>query len=129
VILQTFQREHYAIQAAAGHDYAGFYERELSERKNIGYPPFRRLVRLEYRHVDSQAAETTPKSMADYLLSRTNKAGLVETDIIGPVSCFFSKINNLYRWQVILRGPDPASLLPTRFLDGWRVENDPPSLL
>jgi primosomal protein N' (replication factor Y) len=129
VILQTFQPEHYAIQAASGHDYANFYARELTERKRIGYPPFGRLVRLEYRHLDSQLAETTTKSMADYLLNRINKTGMVETDIIGPVPCFFAKINNLYRWQVILRGPDPATILPTRFLDGWRVEIDPPSLL
>jgi len=129
VILQTFQPDHYAIQAASSHDYAGFYERELSERKKIGYPPFGRLVRLEYRHLDSQLAETTTKSMADYLLNRINKTRMIETDMVGPVPCFFSKLNNLYRWQVILRGPDPASILPTRFLDGWRVEIDPPSLL
>ena len=129
VILQTFQPEHYAIQAAAGHDYAGFYLRELFEREKLGYPPFGRLVRLEYRHVDSKVAETTTDSMADYLQKRINKIGLVETDIVGPVPCFFAKINNLYRWQVILRGPEPASILPTRFLEGWRVEIDPISLL
>jgi primosomal protein N' (replication factor Y) len=129
VILQTFQPENYAIQAAAGHDYAGFYARELSERQKLGYPPFGRLVRMEYRHVDSQAAESTTKTMVDYLLARVNKTGRVKTDVLGPVPCFFAKINNLYRWQVILRGPDPASLLPTRFLEGWRVEIDPPGLL
>jgi len=129
VILQTFQPEHYAIQAASAHDYAGFYLRELSERKKIGYPPFGRLVRLEYRHLDSRTAETITKSMADYLKKCINKSGMVETDIVGPVPCFFAKINNLYRWQVILRGPEPASILPTRFLEGWRVEIDPPNLL
>ncbi|HCC78122.1 MAG: primosomal protein N' [Chloroflexi bacterium GWB2_49_20] len=129
VILQTFQPEHYAIQAAAGHDYAGFYARELSERQKLGYPPFGRLVRLEFRHLDSQVAESTTKTMADYLQTRVNKTGRVETDVLGPVPCFFAKMNNLYRWQVILRGPDPASLLPTRFLEGWRVEIDPPGLL
>ncbi|MFH2039347.1 MAG: primosomal protein N' [Chloroflexota bacterium] len=129
VILQTFQPEHYAIQAASAHDYAGFYLRELSERKKIGYPPFGRLVRLEYRHLDSRTAETTTESMADYLKKRIDKSGMVETEIVGPVPCFFAKINNLYRWQVILRGPEPASILPTRFLEGWRLEIDPPSLL
>lgn len=129
VILQTFQPGHYAIQAASGHDYSGFYARELSERKKIGYPPFGRLVRMEYRHLDSQIAEATTKRLADYLSNKINKTGKVETTIIGPVPCFFSKINNLFRWQVILRGPEPDTLLPTRFLEGWRVEIDPPSLL
>jgi len=129
VILQTFQPENYAIQAASSHDYEFFYARELSERKKIGYPPFGRLVRLEYRHYDTHLAETTTKNMADYLQNRINKTGMVETEIVGPVPCFYSKINDLYRWQVILRGSDPGVLLPTRFLDGWRVEIDPPSLL
>ena len=36
--MQTFMPDNYAIQAAAGHDYAGFYRRELAERRKLGYP-------------------------------------------------------------------------------------------
>lgn len=129
VILQTFQPEHYAIQAAAGHDYTSFYDRELSERQKLGYPPYGRLVRLEYRHINTQTAETNTRNMAEILQARVTKAGRVETDVMGPVPCFYAKQNDLYRWQVILRGPDPASILPTRFPEGWRVEIDPPDLL
>ena len=129
VILQTFQPDNYVIQTASGHDYASFYERELSERKKLSYPPFGRLVRLEYRHLNTQTAESTSRTMANVLLARVQKAGRVETDILGPVPCFYAKINDLYRWQLILRGPDPASILPTRFPEGWRVEIDPPGLL
>jgi primosomal protein N' (replication factor Y) len=129
VILQTYQPEHYAIQAAAKHDYAGFYTRELTERKKLGYPPFGRLVRLEFRHVNPQDAENAAHSMAEVLRTRVNKEGRVETDVIGPVPCFFAKFKDLYRWQVILRGPEPASLLPIRIPVGWRVEIDPPGLL
>jgi primosomal protein N' (replication factor Y) len=129
VILQTFQPEHYAIQAAAGHDYIGFYNRELTERKKLGYPPFGRLVRLEYRHLNTQTAESNTRNMVEILQARVAKAGRVETDVLGPVPCFYAKQNDLYRWQVILRGPDPASILPIRFPEGWRVEIDPPDLL
>jgi hypothetical protein len=38
-------------------------------------------------------------------------------------------VGGMYRWQVILRGPDPASLLHERSLGGWRVEVNPVSLL
>jgi primosomal protein N' (replication factor Y) len=51
------------------------------------------------------------------------------TEIIGPVPCFFSRQNALYRWQIILRGPDPVSVLRGRALEDWRVEVDPVSLL
>ncbi|MBI2331358.1 MAG: primosomal protein N' [Chloroflexi bacterium] len=47
VIMQTFAPENYALQFAAGHDVNGFYERELEYRRQLGYPPFARLVRLE----------------------------------------------------------------------------------
>ncbi|MGE5263055.1 MAG: primosomal protein N', partial [Acidobacteriota bacterium] len=46
VILQTYAPEHYAIQAASHHDYAAFYEREIAFRREQGYPPFNRLIRL-----------------------------------------------------------------------------------
>ena len=40
VILQTFQPEHYAIQAAARHDLEGFTRQELAYRRELGYPPY-----------------------------------------------------------------------------------------
>ena len=57
VVMQTFQPEHPIIQAASEHDYAGFYQQELKGRRTLGYPPFGRLVRLEYRHRENERAE------------------------------------------------------------------------
>ncbi len=54
VILQTFQPESYVIQAAAKHAYGQFYEQELDYRRKLGYPPFTNMVRLEFRHHDSE---------------------------------------------------------------------------
>ncbi|MHB1120347.1 MAG: replication restart helicase PriA, partial [Bellilinea sp.] len=129
VVLQTFQPENYAIQAAASHDYMGFYERELEERRRIGYPPFSRLVRLEYRHLESQKAQVAAQRMATQVESWLNDGAYTSTDIIGPVPCFFARINSYYRWQIILRGPDPAAVLRGKNLGEWRVEVDPQSLL
>jgi primosomal protein N' (replication factor Y) len=129
VVLQTFQPEHYAIQAASRHDYAGFYARELEERRKLGYPPFSRLARLEYRHFDAIKAEGEARAMARRLSADIQNENRKQTDLIGPVPCFFSKIAGLYRWQIVVRGPDPTSLLKIKFLQGWRVEVDPVSLL
>ena len=49
-VFQTFHPENYAIQAASLHDLEGFYTREIEFRKNTNYPPFTRLVRLEFKH-------------------------------------------------------------------------------
>jgi primosomal protein N' (replication factor Y) len=129
VVLQTFQPEHYAIQAASRHDYAGFYTRELDERRKLGYPPFSRLVRLEYRHYDPVKAEAEVRAMAARLLTDIQANKRIQTDLIGPVPCFFTKVSGWYRWQIVMRGPDPASLLRGKTLSGWRVEVDPVSLL
>jgi primosomal protein N' (replication factor Y) len=129
VVLQTFQPEHYAIQAASRHDYAGFYSRELEERRQLGYPPFSRLVRLEYRAFDPAKAESEARALAARLSKEIVEDGRVQTDLIGPVPCFFAKVAGWYRWQVVLRGPDPASLLRGKSLNNWRVEVDPVSLL
>jgi primosomal protein N' (replication factor Y) len=128
-VLQTFQPEHYAIQAASRHDYAGFYTRELDERRKLGYPPFSRLVRLEYRHYDPVKAEAEVRAMAARLLTDIQANKRIQTDLIGPVPCFFTKVSGWYRWQIVMRGPDPASLLRGKTLSGWRVEVDPVSLL
>lgn len=129
VVMQTFQPDHYAIQTAAGHDYAAFYEREIVHRRGLGYPPFGRLVRLEFRHTDNAEAEKAAKALAVRLSTDLIAESRIGTDLIGPVPCFFAKMNGIYRWQVILRGPDPVSLLRGRLPDGWRVEVDPVSLL
>jgi primosomal protein N' (replication factor Y) len=137
VVLQTFQPEHYVIQAAAGHDYMAFYAHELDYRGQLGYPPFSRLVRMEYRHVQATKAESEAREMAVKLAKWIESEDRRETTFIGPAPCFFSRLNGLYRWQIILRGPDPAGLLREKNIEGtilgaskgWRVEVDPLSLL
>ena len=129
VILQTFMPEHYAIQFAARHDVNGFYERELEYRKQLGYPPFARLARLEYRHADPAKAEEESQKMAGRLKIKIEAEARHQTELIGPVPCFFSKMDGSYRWQIIVRAPDPASLLRDLKLNDWRIEIDPISLL
>jgi len=129
VILQTFQPEHYVIQAAAGHDYEAFYCRELAYRRSLGYPPFAQLVRLEIRHRDAARAEATAQKLAQNIRDWISAEARQETEIIGPAPCFFARLGGDYRWQIVLRGPDPAALLRGRPLPDWHIEVNPPSLL
>jgi primosomal protein N' (replication factor Y) len=130
VILQTFKPEHYVIQAAARHDYAGFAENELVYRKEIGYPPFSKLVRLVYRHMGNEQAENEAQRMARYLRLQIKQQGMRATELIGPVPCFYARLQGYYRWQILLRGPNPAKMLiGDETLKEWRVETNPQSLL
>jgi primosomal protein N' (replication factor Y) len=129
VLLQTFQPDHYVLQAAARHDYDSFFKMEMENRRKLGYPPFGRMVRLEYRHAHADEAESAAQKMAAQLRSWIAVEERRATELIGPVPCFFSRVGGLYRWQIILRGPSPATLLRDRPLGNWRVEVEPVSLL
>ena len=129
VVMQTFQPENYAIQAATRHDYAGFYRQEINFRKRIGYPPFARLARLEYRGKDAEQVEEKARQLAALLQTWIEEGDFRATELVGPVPCYFSKMAGEFRWQILVRGPDPAAVLRGRSLGEWRVEIDPPSVL
>jgi primosomal protein N' (replication factor Y) len=129
VVLQTFNPAHYVIQHAAQHDYEGFYQKELVYRERMGYPPYTRLVRLETRDMNASVAEQRANALAEDLKLWMKQGNFTATRLIGPAPCFFHKINNYYRWQIILNGPAPAKVIQDHKLDGWMVEIDSPSLL
>ncbi len=129
VILQTYLPGHYAIQAASRHDFSGFLRQELAHRRRLGYPPFSRLARLELRDANPQRAEREAARMGRQVSAWLVEGDFRATSIIGPAPCFFSRQNGLYRWQIILRGPDPAAVLRGRDLGEWRAQIDPLSLL
>ncbi len=107
VILQTFQPDHYAIQAAAAYDTTAFYAKELAYRQTLGYPPFSRLIKLEFRHTDQKVVMQAAESAAAQLSSRINELKVRNTSLIGPVPCFYERRSGYYRWQVLVRGPNP----------------------
>jgi primosomal protein N' (replication factor Y) len=125
VVLQTFDPANQVIQSAAQHDVDAFYQYELEHRKRLGYPPFSRLVRLEYRHHDLAKAEEEAQRVAKKLSTLNHQL----ITMIGPVPCFFAKVGGYYRWQIVLRGSNPKEVFRNQKLNGWRVEVDPISLL
>ena len=129
VIVQSYNPEHYAIQAAARHDYAAFYRQELAYRRELGYPPFGRLVALRLADKNAQRCQAMATRLGRWLAGEIRRAG-IQVEMIGPVPCFFSRIGGKYRWQIVLRGPDPLPLLRDVALpQGWRVDVDPLNLL
>jgi primosomal protein N' (replication factor Y) len=129
VIVQTYNPDQYAVQAAARHDYAGFYERELVYRRQLGYPPFSRLVALRDSHDDATRCRAEGERLGRWLAAEIRRLGL-HADLIGPAPCFFSRVQGRYRWQIVVRAPDPTPLLRDVALPwGWRLDVDPTSLL
>lgn len=130
VIVQTYAPEHYAICAAARHDYGAFYARECAFRQRLGYPPFSRLARLVYS--DTHAAHCRQEAFVlfEILRDATQKHQIKDVHLIGPAPCFLSRLRGRWRWQVILRADDPHDLLKYVVLPpGWRLDIDPLDVL
>ncbi|HEY6073939.1 MAG TPA: hypothetical protein VIV15_11235, partial [Anaerolineales bacterium] len=87
------------------------------------------LARLEVRDADPARAELEARQMASRLLGWIDTEDRRATTLIGPAPCYFSRQAGLYRWQIIVRSPDPASLLRGRVPAHFRLEMDPQSLL
>jgi primosomal protein N' (replication factor Y) len=128
-VLQTYRPEHYALTRAAAHDYPGFAEEELKNRRRLGYPPFQKLARMVFNHPDESEARRKTEAMAETLRAHIVEQGRLETSLIGPAPCFFGKIRGRYRWQIVVRGPDPAALIDFPIPDGWQIDVDPVTLL
>jgi primosomal protein N' (replication factor Y) len=130
VIVQTYNPEHYAIVAASSHDYRAFYEREIAFRREQGYPPFNRLVRLLYSHGNAKRAQDESARLYRMLAARIAQRGIPALDLIGPAPSFFQRVRGEYRQQIILRGEHPHTLVTDLALPlGWRVDVDPVSVL
>ncbi|MFQ5472173.1 MAG: primosomal protein N', partial [Dehalococcoidia bacterium] len=130
VIIQTYTPDHYAVEAAAAHSYDALYDREIELRRSLGYPPFGRLVQLTFAHTGESYAQEQAAKMVHRLKSARDRLGVANLDILGPSPAFVPRIRGRWRWNVLLRGSDPAIVLRDEPLPvGWTADVDPVSLL
>jgi primosomal protein N' (replication factor Y) len=127
--MQTYAPDHYAIQAAARHDYEAFYRQEMAFRRKMGYPPFRRLARLLYTGAERTCRDATAR-MKERLTKEVVRRRLVDVRLIGPAPAFFSRLRGKHRWQILVLAPDPVALLRgVGFPPPWQVDVDPVDVL
>jgi primosomal protein N' (replication factor Y) (superfamily II helicase) len=95
VIVQTFQPDARPLALAANHDVPRFLADELTRRRELGYPPFRHLVRV----VASGPDERGPAALLEEL-----KAGLSD-DLLGPAPLL--RLRGRYRAQLVAKTGEP----------------------
>ena len=104
VYIQTFNKDHYAIKYASNNNYLGFYEEEMRIRKILKYPPYYYLCFIRISGKDEKNV---------YNESNKIKRSLDRniTDIIlGPSPSVLYKINNIYRYSIIIKYKDINSI-------------------
>jgi len=127
-ILQTYQPDHPAIQAAASGDRTAFYDAELVLRRRFGSPPFGRLVKLTVGLPDPAVAERTAAAVAVDLRDRAADRGL-DVTVVGPAPAYIARRADRWRWNIVLRGDRPTALLDGGLDAPWSIDVDPESLL
>ncbi len=127
-IIQTYQPEHPAIRAVLLADPTTFYDAELELRRRFRSPPFGRLVKLTVALADRDGAEASAHEMAKRLSARAAEGGS-DTLVVGPAPAYIARRGERWRWNLVLRGSNPASLLDGALDPPWSVDVDPESLL
>ena len=126
VIIQTYSPDNYAVQAAARHDYLGFYHKEIDYRRRYNYPPFSQLIRLVYSHTNEDLCRREVEKGYRLIRDEKTRKGMIDFNVIGPVPTFASRVRDKYRWQLFLRSSDPARILSQVTLpQGWTIDVDP----
>lgn len=130
VVLQTYQPDHYVMQFASTHDYLGFVDKELDYRREMGYPPYRKLARVVFQFPDFYKTQKQAEEGARRVRKLLDKHQMTGTELIGPAPCFFTRIDRNYRWHLLLRGPNPSvALKDLRLERGWQLDIDPVDVL
>ena len=102
-IVQTYSPEHPAIAFAAHHDYDGFAEGELAERRALHYPPFGEFA---YIGVAGRSRKTVEETAVRYAaILREAGAG----EILGPAPAPIARLNEEWRWRIAIKAPDLAA--------------------
>lgn len=107
VIVQTLDPEQYAITHAKNHNYLGFYNEEIINRRELHYPPFGRMVKFRISSTKENKVRECAKLLGEIARALT---GPHKIDVLGPVEAPIAKIKGKYRWHMLLRGKDVKRL-------------------
>lgn len=109
VVVQTYQPEHYALQAGAKQSYQEFYSEEIVHRQALSYPPCSHLVKFMF---NGDNEENLARLANDFVAAVKNLPEIREMQLLGPFPAALYRVNNRFRLQAILKGSDLAELKP-----------------
>ncbi|MDA3970445.1 MAG: primosomal protein N' [Desulfobulbaceae bacterium] len=122
VIIQTYQPHHYAITAASEHDYLSLYDREISLRDGLSYPPFSRLINIKFSGEEEQLVRQA--ALESCRISRQIKLSQ-PVDILGPAQSPIPRLRKRFRYQFLLK----SNHLPTLSQLARTIRENPPPLV
>ncbi len=111
VVIQTYQPEHFAIEAAAKQDYGMFYANEISFRELMKYPPVWNML-VVHLSSEKERLVNDASDMLQYKIAELigQNAGS-DMQIIGPANAPVAKVKDMYRKLLFVKGSDYGDLV------------------
>ena len=97
VIVQTGDPEHWVIEKVSRHDFVGFYEAEIIERKNYFYPPFFKVIEITLKHRNENELNRAAAELATLL------KGTFKERVLGPEFPVVKRIYKQYLKKITLK--------------------------
>lgn len=101
VVVQTYNPEHYAVQAGAEHDYHSFYQTEIGYRQGLCYPPFGQILKLTIQADQESKARTQADKIIKELKSMLYDQHNIE--VIGPFPAPIAKVKDVFRMNILIK--------------------------
>lgn len=97
VMIQTFNKDHYAVQFGIKNQYIRFFNQEMKYRSLANYPPYSYLISITF---SGEALERVFENATTFL----NLLKHDKMNVMGPSSLY--KLKDLQRVRIILKGKD-----------------------
>ena len=101
VVIQTYNPDNFSIICAQKQNYDLFYETEIALRRQLKYPPFCDIILIGLNSYQEAEIKNVSEKIYQYLEQRLNKQ---EFKVLRPMPCPIDKIQNRYRWRIIIKG-------------------------
>jgi primosomal protein N' (replication factor Y) len=121
VLVQTRNPHHYALKAAAAHDFEQFAQRELEERREPAYPPHVGLVNIVVSGRQESEAAQASAEVADWFRGLITAKAPGAAEVLGPAPAPLARIKERWRWHLIVRSQDRALLGGMLRYAAWRA--------
>lgn len=99
VIIQTFNPDNFTIKMLEMGSFLKNYQYEMAIRKKLKYPPYYYLVSVRVCSRVYEDASMEATKVANFIRSNVHP----ETIILGPSTASIFRVNNVYRFQIVIK--------------------------
>jgi len=125
IIIQTYDSKSYILEHFINNSFEDFFKQDIVLRKALDYPPFTKIIRLNYKDKDiKRGARLVDKGKQDL------EKLFTKTKILGPSPSFIPRIHGKYSWDIILKTKTKnLTILRSILGPAWEIDVDPQTLI